>query len=180
MGTWPAKLELVPLQGEAVEIPFDPAECEALLADAVMALARINAIIAEFASHQKEAEARLASPSVTACRHCLFRPACAAYREARTGLTRGEAWPEDVWGDLREMRRLGNGKFLLTVVTGPAEGAVRHLRGITPDPARHPALQHLQKGDKVGIFSLKGAEAGATLSESLWTVIYKMVQVTDG
>ena len=179
-GTWPARLELVPLLGEAVGIPFDTATCEALLADAIAALARINATIAEAASRQEEPEGRLAAPGVTTCRHCLFRPACVPYRRVRTGATGEEAWPQDVWGELREIRQLGNRKLLLTVATGSAGAEVRCIRGITANPARHPALQHLREGNMVGVFGLRGSAGGGTLSEALWTVVYKMECKEDG
>jgi hypothetical protein len=178
-GNWPATMEIVPLQGEAVQVPFDTADCEALLADAIATLARTNATIAEFATRQEDAEARLAAPKVTSCRHCLFRPACLPYRQVRTGVMGEEAWPEDVCGDLREMRQLGNGTLLLAVVTGPSGGEVQYIRGITANPARHPALQHLEEGDMVGMFSLRRTSAGGTLSEAPWSVMYKMNYTED-
>ncbi len=179
-GSWPAKLELVPLHGDAVEIPCDAADCEALLAEAIAALARINATIAELASRHEDAEARLANPSVASCRQCLFRPACAPYRQVRKEAGGDEEWPNDVWGELREMRQLGNGKLLMTIGTGPTAREVRHVRGITASSERHPALQHVHEGDMLGIFSLRGAAATGTLSETPWTVIYKMDGREDG
>jgi RecB family exonuclease len=180
-GTWPVKLELVPLQGEPVAIACDPASCEALLADAVATLARTNATIADFASAPGEAERRLANPRGETCRHCAYRPGCAEYHRARAGRTEGEDWPDDLWGVLREVRRLGNGKLLLTVGTGSADGGeLRQVRGVSPEPERHPALERLQPGDVVGLFGLKSAGKGGTLSESLWTVIYKMIEMEDG
>jgi RecB family exonuclease len=178
-GVWPARLELVPLQGETVAVPFDPAECEALLADAVAVLGWINAIIAAPTGSAQEAEARLATPSVGACRHCPFRPACAAYRLARTGAPEDGTWPEDAWGELREVRRLGNGKLLLTLGSGSEGGDSRQVRGISPDVDRHPALEHLREGEQIALFNLKGAPAGGTRSESLWTVIYKVPGTGD-
>jgi RecB family exonuclease len=177
-GRWPARLELVPLQGEAEGVPFDRVACEALLADALTALGKVNATIANCASTPEQAENQLASPGPETCARCAFRPGCAPYRRARAA-AEGGAWPQDVWGELREVRQLGNGKLLLTVAVGSAQGAVRHVRGISPGLLRHPALPHLQGGQKVGLFNLREAAAGGTLSESPWTVIYKFVQM-DG
>jgi RecB family exonuclease len=179
-GSWPAKLELVPLHGDGVEIPFDAADCEALLAEAIAALAHINSTIAEPASQHEDAEARLANPSIASCRQCLFRPACAPYRQARTEASSEEEWPDDVWGELRRARQLGNGKLLLTISTGLTDREARHIRGITASPERHPALQHVHEGCKLSIFSLRGAAAAGTLSETPWTVIYKMDGSEDG
>jgi hypothetical protein len=86
-------------------------------------------------------------------------------------------WPEDLWGELREMRQLGNGKLLLTVAPSSAKGEVRHVRGFSPNPERHPALQHLKVGDRVGLFNLQSASGGATLTESSWTIAYKMSKI---
>lgn len=179
-GSWPAKLELVPLHGDAVEIPFDAADCEAFVEEAIATFAGINGTIAELASRHEDPEARLANPSAASCRQCLFRPACAPYRQARTESSGEEEWPDDVWGELREVRHLGNGKLLLTIDTGPRAREVRHVRGITASSERHPALQHVHEGDLLGVFSLRGATAAGTLSETPWTVIYKMVGREDG
>jgi hypothetical protein len=178
-GIWPARLELVPLQGEPVAVPFDPAECAGLLADAVARLGRMNAIITAAAGTPQEAESQLASPCADACRHCPFRPGCRAYRLARMSAPEDGAWPEDVWGELREIRRLGNGKLLLTVGSASTGGETRQVRGISPDVDRHPAVPHLQEGDQIGLFNLKGTAAGGTRSESLWSVIYKIPRAGD-
>src|SRR5262249_22206152 len=142
-GEWPARLELVPLQGKAVEVPFDPTDCAALLAAAIADLERVNAAI-EAASQHSEAETQLARPSAAACRHCPFRPACRAYQAARVSAGNDGEWPQDVWGEVREMRRLGNGRLLLSV-SAPNAQEPRHIRGLTPDHARHPALKELRE-----------------------------------
>ena len=176
-GSWPAKLELVPLDGESAEIPFDAAVCEVLLEEVISTRSRINSTVVELASRHEDIEVRLASPSAASCRQCLFRPACLPYRQARMNPSDDEEWPNDVWGELHEMRQLGNGKLLITIRTGHTSRDVIHIRGITAGSERHPALKHSHQGDLLGVFGLKGVAATGTLSETPWTVIYKLAAV---
>jgi len=176
-GSWPAKLELVPLDGASAEIPFDAAVCEVLLEEAISTRGRINSTVVELASRPEDAEVRLASPSAASCRQCLFRPACLPYRQARRNASDDEEWPNDVWGELHEMRELGNGKLLITIRTGPTARDLIHIRGITAGSERHAALKHLHQGDLLGVFGLKGVAAAGMLSETPWTVIYKIAAV---
>lgn len=172
-GSWPAGLELVPLQGQPVAVPFDRQECEALLAEAVAALREVNAVIASQGDSPGEVERRLARPGEQTCRQCVYRPACAAYRIAREGDAAGGDWPEDVWGELQDVKRLGNGKLLLAVA-GDEGREARQVRGISPGDERHPALVRLKQGDRVGLFNLKGGVSGGTRGETAWTVIYQL------
>jgi hypothetical protein len=79
-----------------------------------------------------------------------------------------------VWGIVRELRTLGNGRLFLRVEgTGCKDGVV-DIRGLTADPQRHPALGLLRLGNRVSVFNLRREIAGGTLSESPWTTIYKI------
>lgn len=168
---WPVKLELVPLQGPVREVPFTTVECMDLLRQAREAITTINAIIE--GNPPAKAEALLAAPSPRTCRYCLFRPSCAAYRTAREHAAIQDAWPEDLWGVVRERRALGNGKVLLVLQASAPSPSVS-VRGLSPTPDRHPALPALLTGDAAAIFGLKGGGQGGTFQETPWTVIYRL------
>jgi hypothetical protein len=171
-GIWPAKLELVPLQGAVREVEYKRSECEHLLREAREAITKANSIIAN--NSPATAEALLAAPSPSSCRYCLFRPACSAYRAARERGAVADGWPEDLWGTIREKRILGNGKILLTIQPATAGSPPITIRGLSSSPERHPALPGLAPGDSTAAFGLKGGVTGGTLQESSWTVIYRM------
>jgi RecB family exonuclease len=171
-GVWPTKLELIPLQGPVREVEFSRSECEELLGEARNAVADINSIIANNAPAR--AETLLAAPSPGSCRYCLFRPACSAYRTARERGATDDAWPEDLWGTVREKRVLGNGKILLGIQQAIPGAPAVTIRGLNATPERHPALSTLVPGDSVAAFGLKSSGIGGTLQESSWTVIYRL------
>jgi RecB family exonuclease len=170
-GVWPVRLELVSLQGPAHEVAFTPYACQELLRQAREAVLKINAMITD--NPPEVAEAMLASPSPGSCRYCLFRPSCAAYRDARERGCPEDGWPEDVWGIVGEKRALGNGKLLLSIQTGSAGATLAVIRGLSASPGRHPALPSLSPGDVVCAFGLKGEARGGTFQESMWTVLYR-------
>ena len=53
-GIWPARLEIVPLQGTHVEVRFEPDECVQLLEDAILTTKRINSLIESLQSEPDE------------------------------------------------------------------------------------------------------------------------------
>lgn len=169
-GVWPARLELVPLQGAALEVPFTHAECETLLGEARNAMTRINSIVANGSS--EDAAATLAAPSARACRYCLFRPTCNAYKRARQ-ISNEDDWPADVWGTVEEKRLLGNGKVLLTIESNQDRRRIA-IRGLSASPARHPALVDIENGTPIALFGLKRNAQDATHQESPWSIVYRI------
>lgn len=173
-GHWPMRLEIVPLEGDTIIIPFSPQECEDLLTDAVASLDRINNKIADILTSPDLSEEILASPTPSNCRFCLYRPTCTAYQKASDNSSDKSQWPRDVWGIVEGKRMLGNGRLSLSLnVTNRPYPNVR-IRGITPDPNRHPALQVIQEGDQIAVYNLRGSSAANVYSETLPTVIYKI------
>ena len=170
-GSWPARLELVPIQGSTQEVPFAPHECEALLEEALAAVCRVSDVIAGSSTH--DAESLLANPGDRQCSMCAFRPGCDAYQRAReSGAGTGE-WPRDVWGTFEEARILGNGAVLVRLRPARADSAAVVIRGLDRKPERHPALAVLRPGDAIGVFGLKRVGDEGTFQESRWTVVYK-------
>lgn len=49
-----------------------------------------------------------------------------------------------------------------------------YVRGLNPEPSRHPALLTLQRGDYIGLFNLSAGKSGSMFTESPLTVIYKI------
>ena len=101
-GEWPARLELIPLFGDPVEVPFNRDECSALAAEAKTELAAVNRRVAEVKSGRANPSS-LASPSADACRFCSWRPSCVAYWRARPTLPE-TPWPHDASGRLHKRK----------------------------------------------------------------------------
>jgi RecB family exonuclease len=161
---WPSRLEIVPLQGEAVPVAFEPAECVALLDEARTAVARVQELIA---AHGPDAVGRLASPAPEHCGWCQYRPACDPYR--RAAAADGAEWPRDRWGLVAEIRQLGNGRFLVRLAS---EGGDIAIRGLSPDPQRHPALRSLEPGARAGAFNLVATGDPSAFREGDFTALY--------
>lgn len=152
---WPDELELVPLQGSAMPVPFERAECEELCVRAATTLDATNGrIVAVSGLPAEEAAPTFARPSAESCRFCQYRPMCRAYRVERTAPS-SEPWPVDAWGLVREVRLLGNGSGLLVLETTGAPVVLVRLRGIEPDVHRHPALQSLEGGGYGAAFNMR-------------------------
>lgn len=165
-GVWAERLEVMALSGSAEAVPFDTAECAALLHEARTALDAINKTIAA-AADMADAARLLARPAPSTCIYCAYRPHCSAYTQASRSSPELK-WPNDVWGPLRERRTLGNGLVMIAVDT--AAGTVV-VRGLTPGPDRHPALDIADVGSQLSIFGMRWS-GGGTYSEGNSTVIY--------
>lgn len=174
-GKWPARLEIVPLQGSPMFVPFDPQNCTDLLSEATATLKQVNSMLVSFVAVPNEAERQLANPSPSNCRQCTFRPGCVAYQQSRLANRDAGGWPNDVIGTLEEIRKLGNGKLMIIVKTDGGESTLAYIRGVNSKPRRHPALEYLQNQDRIGLFNLSTNNATNTFTESQLAVIYKML-----
>lgn len=172
---WPARLELVPVSGPPVAVPFDPTECTTLLEGAIGIRTAINRVI-EADLPLTARIGQLASPDPHSCRFCAFRPRCEPYRFADHGP--GEQWPHDAWGTVVEQQVLGNGRRLLAL--DDASGARIYIRGLSSDQQRHPALELLVAGDNAAAFNLRWGGSEASFSEGPATTIYKVEPATSG
>jgi len=166
-GCWPARLQLVPLAGEPMDVSFDENECTLLASEAKEELQSVNASIASCTS-PAAAVAALARPSPETCRSCTYRPGCTRYWKV-AGDPPGIEWPADVRGRLREVKHLLNGQALLEVQT--SRGVAR-VRGIDPDLSRHAALKLLRPQQNVAVFNLRREGTGLQFAETCMTVIY--------
>ena len=170
-GRWPDHLELVPLSGAPVPIPFTHEECLSLLRIATALLCEVSKRV-QAAQQSAGADdlVPLARPEPATCQFCLFRPACPAYRDARIARA-SERWPNDVLGQLLELRALGNGRLTIAV-DDQARQEVTRLRGVDPDPERHPALTSLKEGCTIAVSSVRPSTSPASFSELSATTIY--------
>jgi hypothetical protein len=167
-GTWPARLEVVPVLGGPVPVPFERSACTALLNEARAELERTNNTIKRHDSSPLQLQQILASPDASACGSCLYRPACTPYREATSA---GQGWPNDLWGRVGEIRKLGNERLMITLGR-PAVSPAR-VRGLSADPSRHPALKEVHAGEEIGLFNLKATTSPDAFAESAFTVVYR-------
>ncbi len=167
---WPDRLEIVPLSGEPWEVPFTPEECIDLLKSACQLLISTNKII-ELSGASDPIE-ELATEKPTACRFCLYRPACKMYRHKQ--MTGGDArWPTDVLGVVTEMRTLNNGSMWLQIEREGGNLPAARIRSLTPSEVRHPIFTSLGRGMKVGLYNLRGDIDSGALQEGPYTVIYQ-------
>lgn len=165
---WPVKLRLVPLSGQPVELEIDPKACINLLAEAEQTLEQINQVIES--SPSNTVERRLAVPSSTNCSRCLFRPGCRVYRSTVEKSSGTENWPKDAYGEVQNIRRLGNAKMAISFRSGVDQSEYQ-IRGLTSN--RHPALGFLQAGDTFGAYNLGHPISQASFGEALMTTIYQ-------
>lgn len=173
-GRWPVKLEVVPLQGPAREVPFDARECNQLLQEAVTSLKQLNERI-DLASRQLAAGTAIrafANPSPSNCRFCVFRPCCEAFRAAKDVTACDAGWARDVWGVVSDYKILGNQKIGLSLRVSGYPYEVARIRGIDPNPERHPALPCISVGEKVAVYNLRGSAERGEFSETSSTTIY--------
>lgn len=166
-GTWPVRLEVVPISGSPESIPFSPDECEQLMTEALNLRARINSVVTSELPLPSR-EHNLASPAPSVCTYCAYRPQCAPYDDAR--LTDPEAgWPRDLSGVLMERRTLGNGRLFLLL---KGESTTFQIRGLDPSATRHPAVARATVGDTISAFNLRPGGSGTTFKEGPFTVFY--------
>ncbi len=174
IGEWPVRLELIPMQGEVVKIDYEKDESLSLIDDAVRVLEHINSLIASTNLQSSDIANQLANPTVSNCRFCPFRPKCQPYRAAREVSIDIDDGPLDLWGELDEIVELKNSTLLLTLLSERDASAKVRVRGIHSDGIRHPALQHIRKGDAIGLFNLRSHGRGRSWSETAMTVVYKL------
>ena len=119
-GQWPLRLELVPLDDAPVEVLFEPQECSLLLQEARLTLENINIRIRATLQEPSPDLVSLAAPDAKTCRYCNFRPGCAAYwwQRERVPTEESDEWPKDVRGILEKKQLLGNGQWMLQMLSG--------------------------------------------------------------
>jgi hypothetical protein len=167
-GIWPTTIQIVPLAGPKLEVPFTHEECSQLLEEAALTLKSLNSRISGGAASAYEA---FASPSSVNCRFCSYRPACPKYREARERDGQTNGWPADAFGKVWDINILQDSRVNLRVAGGRGEQFT--LRALSSISKRHPALQAIQRGDQVGIFNARASSNHAEFSEGALTVLYK-------
>src|ERR1700723_37382 len=170
-GLWPTHVELMPVQGEALRTAVDQGECEELLQAAKRKRSDVNNRIRAALLKGRDGVPTLASPSVSNCRFCLWRPGCRAYRDESEAVGSSD-WPPDVQGTVTALQPLGNGRLLLIV--RDKEGMEKRVRQLDPSPNRHPALAKLSLGTRVGIYNTRRSLSQNDCMETNSTTIYRM------
>jgi CRISPR/Cas system-associated exonuclease Cas4 (RecB family) len=162
---WPNNLIVIGLDGKSHCIDYEKNECLILLEESKNMLQRVNSIIADNMTSGKPTLSKLASPSQTKCRYCLYRPICEPYFLMRQSNS-AEGWPNDAWGVVAEKRILQNG--LGKIVLIPLQGSfTTNIRGLRLE--RHGALGVCQK---IGVFSLCSDNSENNYKEGQFTTIY--------
>lgn len=162
---WPSDLIVVGLDGRNHHIGYEKNECLALLEESKDLLRRVNKIIEADRGSNRKTQLRMASPSQTKCRYCLYRPICEPYFLARQGDLTGD-WPNDKWGIITGKTMLRNGRAKITLIPlfGTASTNIRALR-----LERHHALDAFKK---IAAFSLYSDNSCNSYKEGPFTTIY--------
>ena len=170
-GVWPVRLELVPLQGVPIAVPYDVGEAQRLLVEADTLLRDANQRIADVKNSRRKLT-ELASPCPRNCRLCLFRPACQAYWVVRTQETQTQ-WPADVRGTVYETTRLRNRKVCMRITQSdqPRPSCIT-VRKLTNDSTRHPLLNRAQPGIMVALYGLEHNYRTSDYVETQNTVVF--------
>jgi hypothetical protein len=168
-GTWPARLEVVPLQGETIDVKYDPKHAEYLLEEAKLLLHSFNSRIAAVQTGNTDVTG-LATPQPEHCKLCLFRPECNAYWLARQREPNAK-WPLDVKGVVQDIMHLRNGRVCIRIETSSNLGCTT-IRNITDSVDRHPILQIMSRKSCVAIYGLKHDYRSGYYTETYSTVIY--------
>jgi hypothetical protein len=167
---WPTKLELVPLNGVAVEIEFAPEICLSLLESARKTLDRVNSQIQLVMRSKPDALASLGSATPENCLFCPYRPSCAAYWQARS-IAPGAHWPMDLRFVVGSVRRFENGRIMIESEPGEG-GKTLRLRGFSADEEKYPALPMLTPGTPLAIYNLRPDRLPNTFTETGLTTLY--------
>lgn len=171
-GIWPTRLEIVPLQGNPIEVLFDSSHAKCLLEEAKMFLRSLNERLAAVDAGNVEI-AELASPQPNHCWLCLFRPTCSAYWSTRHRET-DKKWPDDVQGVLRESTISSNGKVCLRITEGEATTTPYiTIRNLTNSTDRHPFLHGIPIGRWVAVYGLRRDYRSGEYIETQNTVIFE-------
>jgi hypothetical protein len=170
---WPNTIQIAPLTGTALEVPFTQKECSRLIDEAATTFTSVNSLISTGTPAVYEG---FATPSPQNCRFCSFRPACPEYRKARKSGEPANGWPIDSFGTVWDINVLHRGDVNLRVAGDSGE---KHtFRALSSNSKRHPALQTIQRGDVVGIFNAFVSSNGKEFSEGMQTVLYKLTGPT--
>lgn len=164
---WPTELQLVPLRGDEVNVPFSEVECGALLEEAKRARTETNASIAAGQLQQ------LASPAPATCRYCGYRPYCSAYRVARQNANPLDGWPHDLQGTLLSIDKSDDGRFSLLIESGRSSDGAITVNRLAESPDRHPALVDAHNGDQLSCFNLRPTESPTIFTEAAATTLYR-------
>jgi len=170
--TWPVRLEVIPLQGESIEVAFEPEHAERLLREAKEFLQTTNKRIDAVRDGTMNTTV-LAVALPEHCRLCLFRPACGEYWDTRQREIDAK-WPADVRGILEKFTLLRNGKICLRIrqTDSPSLSSIV-VRGITDSVDRHPLLNSMPIGASLAVYGLQRDYRSSDYIETQNTVIYR-------
>jgi hypothetical protein len=163
------------LDGKEHVVSVDVAGAEAVAAEARGLLLQFNQHLQQCSNPLLDlATPMAASPQdeTYGCVGCSFRPACQAYISAEKKATEGGFWPRDLFGTVASIEEAG-AKLRLTLRGLNGDVSVKKIVTLNASLERHPHLEGLQVGMRVGIFDL--APCRAILSDGPQTCFYRLV-----
>jgi len=164
---WPARLFLVGMHGQKVEIGFEKTECLSLLETVKSALAEANERIRS-AIAARNADS-LANPCPSACKFCRLRPACNAYCRARIDSADLE-WPFDIWGKIESLNTSSTGFVAVRLVDTTTDGGTAVVRRLSKN--RYVVFEQAQSGWQLAGYSLRREGSSHTYCETPMSGIF--------
>lgn len=105
------------------------------------------------------------------CAACSLRPACNAYLSVDKKATEGTFWPRDLIGSVAKMEKT-DGKVRLTLSGTDGDVSMAKTVILNASLERHPHLEGLLPGMRLGIFDL--AACRAILCDGPRTCVYRL------
>lgn len=83
-----------------------------------------------------------------------------------------------MWGSITKIQKLGNGRLNLSLSASDRPYTNINIRGLDPNPDRHPVLQTIQEGEQVALYNLQGNASTGAFSETCSTVVYWVLPIS--
>ncbi len=162
------------LDGKEHYLSVDLGKAERVAAEARRLLLEFNQLVEDSSGEPQS----LAKPLPTSreemvfgCSACLFRPQCKAYISVEKESGDGNFWPRDVIGVVAEIKQSSD-RYLVSVIQKVGDVESQKVVNLSGASGRHPSLEGLQVGMRIGIFDL--AASRTMLIDVPRTCAYRM------
>jgi len=155
---YPAKLFLVTLSNDFIEVEFESSECEKNYSEALVFLSNINISI------DKGTFAEIAKPSIENCKYCSYRPACEFYSRWLPGNFENTS---DLTGILDKITQFNNGSFGLQLNLNDKQVLVNGFTNNSDNNFK----DFLNK--EITLYSLKKTRQSLNATANSYTIVYE-------
>lgn len=161
LNEWPTTVKIQGLNGDEYSINYSTEECISLLYNAKALFSNINELLIGI-NNNLELQKSLANPAPDNCRFCGYRSICSPYWEVREE-TPQLNWSNDIRGEFESLTTLGNGSYLLKIMSGRKTYKIRGLK---------PERYRIDEGSYFSIYNLSPDKNEDCFKGSMLTTIY--------